>query len=191
MAPVYSLRRIVHRLPMLLPRLASDVVLEAAYAWLCRRRDYPVHAHIWSFRRHWPIEKQRLRAELLAGEFRFGLLDRITLADSKDVDLWSAGDALVLKALAIVLAKVLPISRRCTHVKGHGGAKAAVRQVAARLSDNLFVLRTDVKAFYASIDHLLLLDRLATHIDDRIVLSSFAGPIPAPHRRARRRVLRL
>ena len=44
--------------------------------------------------------------------------------DGEEADLWSARDALVLKALTIVLAKQLPVSTRCTHVKGHGGAKA-------------------------------------------------------------------
>ena len=39
----------------------------------------------------------------------------------------SLQDTHLLKALAIVLADVLPVSRRCTHVKGDGGAKAAVR----------------------------------------------------------------
>ena len=104
-------------------------------------------------RRHWPGEKRRIQADLLAGDFRFGLLDRITKADGTDIDLWSARDALVLKALTIVLADVLPVSPRCTHVKGHGGAKAAVRQVHHHLATNRFVMRTDVKSYYASIDH--------------------------------------
>ncbi len=89
----------------------------------------------------------RLKATLAAGCFRFGLLTRITLKDGEEIDLWSARDALVLKALAIVLAKHLPVSTRCTHVKGHGGAKAAVRQVMRHLPANRFVLRTDVKAY--------------------------------------------
>jgi len=34
----------------MLVRLASDAVLDAAYAWLCQRRqDYPANADIWSF----------------------------------------------------------------------------------------------------------------------------------------------
>ncbi len=62
---------------MLLARLASDYVLDAAYDWLChRRKAYPADANVWSFRRHWLLEKERLRADLLAGVFRFGLLDR-------------------------------------------------------------------------------------------------------------------
>ncbi len=79
-------------------RLASDAVLDAAFEWLCRRRrDYPADADVWSFRRDWPDEKSRIQADLLAGAFRFGLLDRITLADGSVIDLWSARDALVLE----------------------------------------------------------------------------------------------
>ncbi len=40
-----------------------------------------------------------------------------------------------------------------------------------RLPANRFVLRTDVKAYYASIDHFLLLDQLAEHIRDKRVLN--------------------
>ncbi len=144
----------------ILTDLTSDDVLDTAYDWLCqRRRDYPADADVWSFRHGWAREKDRLKTALAVGRFRFGLLTRITLADGDEVDLWSARDALVLKALTIVLAGALPVSARCTHVKGHGGAKAAVRQAHNHLTANSFVLRTDVKSFYASVDHLLLMDR--------------------------------
>jgi len=152
----------------LLDRLASDTVLDAAYDWLChRRRKYPADADVWSIRCDWPDEKRRIQADLLAGEYRFGLLDRITLADGSDIDLWASRDALVLKALTIVLADVLPVSPRCTHIKGHGGVKFAIRQVRDHLCCNRFVLRTNVKSYYASIDHLLLLDRLALYVTPR------------------------
>ena len=155
-----------------LAAIASDSVLDAAFTWLCkRRRDYPDHADVWEFRRNWPQEKDRIRAELPSGRYRFGLLDRVALANGDEIDLWSARDALVLKALTIVLSDILPVSPRCTHIKGHGGAKAAVRQVMAALATNRFVMRSDVKSYYASIDHFLLLDRLAVHIKEKPVLN--------------------
>ncbi len=106
---------------MVMAQMISDAVLDAAYDWLCkRRRVYPDHADVWDFRRHWPAEKASLQSDLSAGDFRFGLLDRITKVDGNEIDLWSARDALVLKAFAIVMARHLPVSRSCTHVKGHG-----------------------------------------------------------------------
>ena len=157
---------------MLIERIASGDVLDDAYDWLCRRRrDYPANTDIWSFRRNWPHEKQRVRQDLLAGRFRFDALDRVALRDGSQVDVWTSRDALVLKAMSMCLAQVLPVSPLCTHVRGHGGAKEAVRQVAARLPLNAFVLRTDVKSYYASIDHHRLLDRLAVHVRDRDVMN--------------------
>jgi RNA-directed DNA polymerase len=153
-------------------RLDSDRVLDQAYEWLCRqRRRWPDAADIWSFRRDWPQEKARLQAELRKGSFRFSPQERVTRADGEVMDLWSARDALVLKALALVLGERLPVSRRCVHVKGHGGAKAAVRQVMERLPEARFVLKTDVASYYASIDHVKLLDRLAAVVSDRDILN--------------------
>ncbi len=84
-----------------LATITSETTLDAAFAWLCkRRRDYPANADIWDFRREWPQEKARLQADLLAGRYRFGLLSRIEMANGEEVDLWSARDALVLKAAA-------------------------------------------------------------------------------------------
>ena len=86
------------------PEISSDAVLYAVYSWLCkRRRDYPADADVWSFRRDWAEEKRRIQAELSAGHIRFSLLDQITLANGEDIDLWSARDVLVLKALTIAL----------------------------------------------------------------------------------------
>ncbi len=48
---------------------------------------------------------------------------------------------------------------------------AAVREVMAALSGNRFVMRTDVKSCYASIDHVALIDRLACHIKDGDILN--------------------
>jgi hypothetical protein len=155
-----------------LDQLASDEVLDAGYDWLCRRRrDYSANADVWAFRRCWLREKEKIKTELLAGDYRFKLLTRITREDGEETDLWCARDALVLKALALVLAKALPASPRCTHLKGHGGPKHAVREVRDHLAANRFALRTDVKSYYASIDHLLLLDQLAVHVKDRRVLN--------------------
>jgi len=46
-------------LPMtILTEIASDDVLEEAYACLCRRRrEYSANADVWSLRRYWSQEK--------------------------------------------------------------------------------------------------------------------------------------
>lgn len=60
--------------------------------------------------------------------------------------------------LAIQLRPYL--SLHCTHVKGRGGAKAAVRYVH-RLTDQFtYVARFDIRAYYESMDHGVLLAQL-------------------------------
>jgi hypothetical protein len=150
----------------------AEEVIESGFAWLCeQRKHYPVMADIWRFRHNWTDEKASLRADLVMGSYQIGLLTRVTLRHREEVDLWSARDALVMKCLTLVLTEKLSISRQCTHIKGLGGSKAAVRQVLQYLPANRFVLKTDVKAYYASIDHQLLLDQLAAHITDLRVLN--------------------
>jgi RNA-directed DNA polymerase len=55
-------------------------------------------------------------------------------------------------------------SPHCHHLEGRGGAKAAVRFVHEQLAANTFVFRTDVKSYYASIDHDILLAMLERHV---------------------------
>ena len=81
-------------------------------------------------------------------------------------------DALVLKAIAIVLGEHLKphLSERCFHLAGTGGMKAVVREVSQHLGANKFVFRTDVKKYYASIDHEILLGQVQQFVIDPAVL---------------------
>ena len=160
----------------LIEELVSDGVLEASNQWLCRRRKrYPDFSDVWSFRRDWPHEKQRVQAELRAGRYRIGLLTRVRLATGEDADMWASRDALVLKALALVLAPRLELSEHCFHLRGPAGekrgSKAAVRLVLVRLPEYRFVLKTDVRDYYVSVDHQRLLDRLEPVVPDRRISS--------------------
>ncbi len=110
----------------IIEELGCDTVIGAAYLWLCkRRRDYPANADIWSFRFDWANEKSRIQRGLLSSDYRFEPLSQVTNGNGEVLHLWSARDVLILKALTAVLRHRLPVSQRCVHVKGHGGAKAA------------------------------------------------------------------
>ena len=146
--------------------------IDDAYRWLCQqRRNHPDSADIWHLRFHWDTERTRILRSLEQGTYYFSPLQVITKADGSTIHLWCSADALVLKALTTAIAPVLPISRRCTHVQGNGGLKYAVRDVQSHLAAHRFVMRTDVKAFYESIDHRLMLEKLAVYIKDRFTLN--------------------
>jgi hypothetical protein len=96
--------------------------LDAAYVWLCdTRRGAGPNADVWDFRRDWDRQRELIRTERASCRHRFGLLSRHEQDDGGEIELWRARDALVLKALSIVLGQALPSSPRCTHLKNHGG----------------------------------------------------------------------
>ncbi len=150
--------------------IASDDILEQAYQWLCqRKKDYSHNDDVWDVRFRWSAIKPMLQAELIAGRYQFSPLRRIHRMQNP-LEIWSALDSLVLKAMAIVLTQQLMLSTSCCHLAGNGGAKAAVRYVLDKLPTNKFVFRTDVKSYYASIDHKIVFSQLEERIDDPRVL---------------------
>lgn len=78
----------------------------------------------------------------------------------------------MLKVLAVQLTHLLALlfSKRCYHVKNHGGVKGAIRDIQDKLADYQFVFKKDVKDYYASIDHSILHEQLAERIKDKGIL---------------------
>ena len=152
--------------------IASDEVLEQAYLWLCdRRKDRSPDNDVWTLRWRWREVKPRLQEELLSGSYRFTAVERIDTG-RETLEIWSSQDALVLKAVAIVLTRHLAplLPKTCCHLIGNGGAKAAVRRLSERIPGNAFVFRSDVKNYYATIDHEVLFAQLKRHIVDARLL---------------------
>ena len=56
-------------------------------------------------------------------------------------------------------------------IKGHGGLKATVNDLHAALPDYSYVMKTDVKRYYESIDHTILLRQLDKDIADPFIWS--------------------
>ncbi len=156
----------------LMEAIASDAAIDEAYAWLCeRRKDYAPDADVWHLRFRWAEVKPQIQAALRAGTYRLGAVTCFQ-AGEETREVWAASDALVLKATAIVLTRYLEphLSKQCYHLAGRGGAKAAVRAVADNLDGNTFVFRTDVKSYYASLDHDVLALQLQRYVKDPRVL---------------------
>ncbi|AFP30857.1 reverse transcriptase/maturase family protein [Marinobacter sp. BSs20148] len=146
--------------------------VDTAYRWLCQqRKHFPANSDVWDLRFHWAQIRPDLIAQLRGNRYLFSPLQQVIKQDGEYIHLWASQDSIVLKALTLVLADLLPASRLCTHLKGHGGAKQTVNTIYQELSGNAFVFRTDVKSYYQSINHERLLDRLEKHIDDKIVIN--------------------
>ena len=134
----------------------TEVTLDTAYLWLCKQRaNFPANADIWHWRFHWHTIRCELLQTLHKQDYALLPLSVVTKADGESFHLWSSQDALVLKMLAMALPKALTLSSLCTHIKGHGGLKATVSALHAALPDYRYVMKTDVKRYYESIDYTI------------------------------------
>jgi RNA-directed DNA polymerase len=148
----------------------TEATLDTAYSWLCKqRRNFPANADIWHLRFHWHTIRGELLQTLNKQDYTFLPLSVVTKSDGETLHLWSSQDALVLKMLAMALPEALSLSPLCTHIKGHGGLKAPVSDLQAALPDYRYVMKTDVKGYYESIDHTILLKQLDKDITDPFI----------------------
>ena len=153
--------------------VSATTLLDQAKAYIYAQRcEDNAHSDIWELSLHWEQHRERIRRALLAGRYQlapvqvFGSRDGQRLRQSYGHRLtrWSDQDAVVLKALSWVLTQdwAPHIDRRCHHVKGQGGLKGAVKEVAhaiqaggpqLRRGAYHFVVQSDIADCYASMDH--------------------------------------
>ncbi len=152
--------------------LITNNILQKAYEHVVlRRKNYSSNADIWDLRMNWKLEKERIKYKILNGNYRFNVVKEINI-DNEIIQLWSAADAIVIKALELVLSKELltKLSLNCYNIQGRGGMKAALQKVELNKQKNKYVLKSDVKKYYASIDHEILLNQIRKIIpESRIV----------------------
>ena len=106
--------------------------LTPAYDWLCaRRKDAGPHHDVWHLRLHSDRIRPELEKSLNEDTFNLSPLKRYEI-NNEQIDCWCSVDSLVLKAIALFVAQrfASTLSKRCKHIKGHGGAQQAVTDVA-------------------------------------------------------------
>ena len=134
---------------------------------MCRqRKHFPPDADIWHFRFRYPRIKHALLWWINSGQYRFSPQQKIVKSDGKVIHLWGSQDALVMKLMADAVRSILPLSRRCTHVKGHGGLKKSIVEVQNHLHEYQFVCKTDVRHFYETINQYRLMEMLLDTVED-------------------------
>ena len=95
---------------------------------------------------------------------------------------WSPDTSGLLKHVKTVLSKQLKphLSRRCSHIKGHGGVKLSVRYSQRLCNHFSYVARFDVKSYYSSMDHQIILDLLRQYQVTPAVISIVSEYLSLP-----------
>jgi hypothetical protein len=91
-------------------------------------------------------------------------LHRLWFLDGCKMALWSEPSRRRLKRETQAISQSLAphIPRSCTHVRGHGGVKGALRQIQRRMQKARFVARFDIAAYYTSMRHDVIKAQMAT-----------------------------
>lgn len=157
----------------------SETNLKQAFLWLCKQNTDAHHNHdVWDYRYHWAERKTVLRARLVRGDFAFQPVHMVEVRNEQGEierrEVRCAEDRLVVRALAQVLRPVLSarLSPHCTHLSSHGGVKQALRDTQDYIAahPDSFVIKSDVKGYYASIDHTILAEQLRALLPHEIEL---------------------
>lgn len=151
----------------------TDKLIQKAFEKVCyRRREYSSNNDIWELRFNWNERKFKILEELNTGTYKFDTVKEIII-DAQVYEIWAAQDAVVLEALTTLLNEKYNITSECNshHLKGKGGVKSAVNKVLSGAKRYKYFYKSDIKKYYASIDHDVLLNILKSKIPERSVIS--------------------
>jgi hypothetical protein len=140
--------------------------------WICKlRKDYSPNSDIWDMRRHWNALKPVILQQLNEGVYEFSPLDRYEF-DDVILSLWSSKDMVALKLITQALQKLMgdALPATCYHVKGHGGLKKAVHDTTEAIPHYTYLMRSDIKGYYESIDFHILWNIIETYVKNPVLL---------------------
>jgi hypothetical protein len=152
--------------------IAEDVIGEA-YQWLCLQRvESSANNSIWDLRHGWSFHRPALQQKLLSGTYVLSPLVSYKI-NGDLMSSWSAQDALVLKALSLLLQPLFSCRDHSNvmHLKHAGGTHRSVEKVAHQKHQYRYVLKSDIYHYYESINHKLLLSAMEKLISCPILLN--------------------
>ena len=156
-------------------------LLQAATVWLdkLRRRKGVVSEYSvawWHFVSTWPLCLMSWLKAFREGSYQFEPIHRYRFSDEV-VDLWSYQDRMIIALLLAIIKPTFPhlISNRCLHLGGPTQVKTAITQIKSALCHKpyRYIIRFDIKSYYASIDRAILLNQVKTGYDDPRVQGYF------------------
>lgn len=160
--------------------LISEVVassnLEEAFQHVYKKRKkYHHNNDIWHLSANWDTQKTEIQDQLLNNSYHIEPIKIIKIR-GEPLSVWGAKDAVVLKAISVVLSKRLNhlgLNKDVYHLSGNGGVKGATNKVAEfmRTTEYKHIIKSDIESFYATSDHHILLKECKKYIKDKKILN--------------------
>lgn len=137
----------------------------------------------WDFVYRWPKEIQSWINDFINGDYRFSPLIRYHFRDETP-DVFEYRDRLMLNLLLQQIKSTFShlISKRCLHIQGPNGVKTALTWLHNVMNAKAYryVIRADIKGYYASIDRRILLQQTQQAFQDPRVQQYLEAIITAP-----------
>ena len=145
------------------------------------RSDYQhrsAASFFWLFYFKWQANTTRLVSDFIAGRYQPEPMHKIYFSDEV-ITIWSLWDRLNQRLLLHQIKSTFKhvISSYCYHLTGPDGVKGALDalQLAMKSKKYHYVLRLDIKGYYANIDHGILIQQLCQAYDDPRLHRYFAS----------------
>ena len=155
-----------------LPRL-----LKAVTAWRVALREKigagSEFSSWWYFISMWDLQHVVWVRDFIAGQHQFEPFKQYKFTN-EIIQVWSYLDRLMIHLILQIIRPTFKhiISPLCTHLVGPSAVKTVTRQIKAALGSGQYnyYLRVDIKSYYKSINHRLLIKQLEQHFMDPILL---------------------
>jgi len=149
------------------------VLLQIATEWYrcmrIHRRTMNYRNQWWPFVWSWRSYIVTWMKEFVAGRHQFSPMRQYQFT-GEVVRVWEYLDRLIMNLIFRIIRPTFKhiISPLCLHLTGPTAIKSITAQIKTALTTGRFnyCLRIDIRSYYASIDHQILLKQLAEHFDD-------------------------
>jgi RNA-directed DNA polymerase len=139
------------------------------YKKLCaQKRTAAISSDWWALRFSFGVLETALEA-FSNGTYQFAPMQQFR-SKGETIRMWGYMDRIVLRLLLKVIkptfAHIIP--KHCYHLQGPNGIKHALRYIENALETSAFhyAIRIDIKSYYASISHPILLEQVNKIFDD-------------------------
>jgi len=157
--------------------MRHNATLKAAVIWykaMHKRLDMiDEQSSWWFFAPFWKRKISYWLNNFIAGKHQFEPMMQYKFTDEV-IRVWSYLDRLIMHLLLKHIKPIFKhiISPLCLHLAGPSAIKGATARIKAALGSGRYhyVIRADIKSYYSSINHKILLGQIKQHFDDPLVL---------------------
>ncbi len=179
-----GIRRSTHSERVDFADISSIKSLMAAWAKFARGKKS--RSDVVEYQKHLRRNIRELHIKLQTGRYQHGTYQQFTICDPKMRRIHKATveDRLVHQAIVSAIEplfekRFIYDSYSCRQAKGTHAARERLAKFLGRESSNntrkVYVLKCDVKQFFASIDHEILMEQLTARLDDTRLLELLRG----------------